>query len=85
MEKKFPFSIKELKKNLPKISSVKSIEWSKIDLVYLSLPNGEAQRIVKKIYYKYINIKFIDLSADFRLSNSNIYKKNYKKNMLRQN
>ena len=28
---------------------------------------------------KYKNLKFIDLSADFRLKNTNIYKRNYKK------
>ena len=49
-----------------------------IDLVFLSLPNGEAQKIVKKTFYKYKNLKYIDLSADFRLTNSLIYEKNYK-------
>ena len=39
---------KRLKKKLPKITSVKKIEWSKIDLVFLSLPNGEAQKLIKK-------------------------------------
>ena len=37
-----------IKKKLPKISSVKSIKWDKLDLVFLSLPNGEAQKIIKK-------------------------------------
>ena len=60
-------------------SSSKIINWSNIDLVYLSLPNGEAQKIIKKIYYKYRNIKFIDLSADFRITDPNKYEKNYKK------
>ena len=69
--KNISFFDKRIKKKLPKISSVKSIEWSKIDLVYLSLPNGEAQRIVKKIYYKYINIKFIDFE---KLNKRNIIK-----------
>ena len=70
---------KRIKKRLPKISSVKKIDWSNIDLVFLSLPNGEAQKLIKKIYYKYQNIKFIDLSSDFRISDSNKYRKNYKK------
>ena len=71
------FFDKRIKKNLPKITSIKSINWSIIDLVYLSLPNGEAQKLIKNIYNKYINIKFIDLSADFRISSPFIYKKNY--------
>ena len=60
------------------ISSVKKINWSKIDLVFLSLPNGEAQKLVKKYFYKYKNLKFIDLSADFRITDAKIYEKNYK-------
>jgi len=77
--KKISFFDKRIKKRLPKISSVKKIDWSNIDLVFLSLPNGEAQKLIKKIYYKYQNIKFIDLSSDFRISDSNKYRKNYKK------
>ena len=77
--KHISFFDKRIKKKLPKISSISKIDWKKIDLVFLSLPNGEAQKIIKKIYYKYENIKFIDLSADFRITNPNIYKENYKK------
>jgi N-acetyl-gamma-glutamyl-phosphate reductase len=69
---------KRIKKNLPKISVIKKINWSKLDLVFLSLPNGEAQKLIKKYYAKYKKIKFIDLSADFRINNSKIYEKNYK-------
>ena len=43
----------------------------------MSLPNGEAQKIISKYYYKYKNLKFIDLSADFRITSPKIYKKNY--------
>ena len=75
--KKIYFFDKRIKQNLPKISSVRKINWNKLDLVFLSLPNGEAQKLIKSFYYKYKKIKFIDLSADFRISNINIYKKNY--------
>ena len=51
-----------------------------LDLVFLSLPNGDAQKLVKKIYFRNKNLKFIDLSADFRIKNLKIYKKNYKIN-----
>ena len=67
-----------IKKNLPKVSSIKKIKWSKLDLVFLSLPNGEAQKLINKVYYKNKKLKFIDLSADFRILNSKIYQKNYK-------
>ena len=71
---------KRIKKKLPKITSVKKVDWSIIDLVFLSLPNGGAQNLLKKIFKKYINLKFIDLSADFRIDNLIDYRKNYKIN-----
>ncbi len=75
--KKISFFDKRIKKKLPKISRVNQIKWKNIDLVFLSLPNGEAQKIIKKVFFKYKNLKFIDLSADFRLRNKNLYKKYY--------
>jgi len=62
-----------INKKLPKISNLKKVKWSEIDLLFLSLPNGEAQKIIKKLFY-YKNLKFIDLSADFRIRNSKKYK-----------
>ena len=73
--KKISFFDKRIKKNLPKISSIKKVKWENLDLVFLSLPNGEAQKLVKKVYFKNKNLKFIDLSADFRISNTRIFKK----------
>ena len=78
--KKISFFDKRIKKNLPKITSVNKINWENLDLVFLSMPNGEAQKLIKKKYYKNRNLKFIDLSADFRIENLKIYKKNYKVN-----
>ena len=76
--KNINFFDKRIKKRLPKISSINNINWSILDVVFLSLPNGEAQKIIKKLYYKYKHIRFIDLSADFRIKDSIKYKKNYK-------
>ncbi len=75
--KNINFFDKRIKKRLPKISPIKSINWSILDVVFLSLPNGEAQKIVKKNYFVYKKIKFIDLSADFRLTNLKIYNQTY--------
>ena len=70
---------KRIKKKLPKLSKLNNILWENIDLVFLSLPNGEAHRIIKdKVKYK--NIKFIDLSADFRINDPGKYKEWYKIN-----
>ena len=76
--KKINFFDKRIKKKLPKISAISQINWNNLDLVFLSLPNGEAQKIINKYYFKFKNVKFIDLSADFRITNTNIYEKNYK-------
>ena len=68
-----------IKKKLPNISGIKKVNWDSVDLLYLSLPNGEAQKLIKKLY-DYKNLKFIDLSADFRIENSQLYKKWYSAN-----
>ena len=68
---------KRIKKKLPKISSAKEINWSQLDLIFLSLPNGSAQNIIKNTFNKYKQLKYIDLSADFRISNKKIYSKHY--------
>ena len=77
--KKISFFDKRIKNKLPKISSVNNINWKKLDLVFLSLPDGEAQKIVKSTYKRFRNLKYIDLSADFRLTDIKTYFKNYKR------
>ena len=76
--KRISFFDKRIKKKLPRISSVNKVNWSKIDLVFFSLPNGEAQKLINKVYYKFKKLKFIDLSADFRITDPKKYKINYK-------
>ena len=76
--KDISFFDKRIKKKLPKISSTKSIKWNNLDLIFLLLPNGEAQKIIKSTYNRFKNLNYIDLSADFRISNPEIFKKNYK-------
>ena len=46
--KNISFFDKRIKKKLPKISLIEKINWNILDLVFLSLPNGEAQKLVKK-------------------------------------
>ena len=70
------------KRNLPKISNFKKINLNKIDILFTALPNGEAQKIVKKIPN---SVKLIDLSADFRIDNKESYKKWYGENHKSEN
>ena len=74
--KNISFFDKRIKKKLPRITSIEKINWKNLDLIFLSLPNGEAQKIIKK-KFKYKRLKFIDLSADFRITNKLVYSKNY--------
>ena len=76
--KEISYFDKRIKKKLPKITKLKNINWKKLDLVFLSLPDGEAQKIIKKTFYKNKHLKYIDLSADFRLLSPSIYFQNYK-------
>ena len=41
------------------------------------MPNGEAQKLIRLVYKKYQKIKFIDLSADFRIRNIRNYENCY--------
>ena len=68
---------KELKK-ITKNILFKKLRLAKFGFNFLSLPNGEAQKIIKKNFYKYKKLKFIDLSADFRLKDKTSYEKTYK-------
>ena len=83
--KKISFFDKRIKKKLPKISPLNAINWDKLDLVFLSLPNGGAQKIIKTQFNKYEHLKFIDLSADFRLTNYKHYFQTYKINHKAKN
>ena len=83
--KKISFFDKRIKKKLPKISSIKKVNWKNLDLVFLSMPNGEAQKLVKSLFNKNKNLKFIDLSADFRITDYKIYEKNYKRKHIAKN
>jgi N-acetyl-gamma-glutamyl-phosphate reductase len=67
------------KKKLPKISNLNNVNWQNVDLLYLCLPNGAAQKLIKKLF-KYKHLKFIDLSADFRIEDPKKYKKWYSLN-----
>ncbi|MDC3089552.1 N-acetyl-gamma-glutamyl-phosphate reductase [bacterium] len=59
---------------LPLLKPNDSFNAEDSDYVFLALPHAVSNKYVKK-YFNKINI--IDLSADFRLDNFDVYKKNY--------
>lgn len=81
----FDNKLKSFKK-LPKLTNIKKVNFTDINVVFTALPNGEAQKISKKLNKK---ILLIDLSADFRLNSPKSFKKwyNFKhkaKNLIKQ-
>jgi|TARA_B100001964_G_scaffold239340_1_gene306562 N-acetyl-gamma-glutamyl-phosphate reductase len=62
------------KEMLPKITNLNTVNFDNIDILFTALPNGEAQKVSKKLNPK---VKLIDLSADFRLESPKNYKKWY--------
>ena len=68
---------KKLKfKKLPKIIKFNYKLLKDVDIIFTALPNGEAQRISKKLLKKNT---LIDLAADFRLEKASDYLRWYKK------
>ena len=61
-------------KNLPLTKLNKDFDYNTADTVFLALPHGISNSFVEIFYDK---IQIIDLSADFRLDDFEIYKKNY--------
>lgn len=59
------------------ISDTENAIFEDSDVIFASLPAGLSEETAKKCFDK--NILFIDLGADFRLSNEEDYKKWYKK------
>ena len=51
-----------------------TFDYSKADTVFMALPHGISHKYVTSFYDK---IQIIDLSADFRLDNIDVYEKNY--------
>ena len=70
----YSFDKRIKRRKLPFISNIKQVDWSKIDVLFTALPNGEAQKIANTLPP---NTKLIDLSADFRLKNVDDYNKWY--------
>jgi N-acetyl-gamma-glutamyl-phosphate reductase len=56
--------------NLPKLVTSDQVDWNAIDLVFCGLPHGTAHVEIAKLPER---IKIIDMSADFRLNDLEVY------------
>ncbi len=62
---------------LPDLTTIEDADWGTVDAVFCGLPHGTTQEITKKVLADYPAIKFIDMSADFRLRDAETYKQWY--------
>ncbi len=60
--------------DLPGLTTVEEADWSSIDVVFCGLPHGTTQEIARTVLTDHSGIKFIDMSADFRLRDPAVYK-----------
>jgi len=60
--------------DLPDLTTVEEANWSMVDAVFCGLPHGTTQEITKSVLAEHPGIKFIDMSADFRLRDPEVYK-----------
>ena len=61
--------------DLPPLTTLDEVDWDMIDVVFACLPHGASQETIAKIYDRVETV--IDLSADFRLSDPDLYAKTY--------
>ncbi len=64
---------------LPPLLTVEDTDWSSLDAVICGLPHATTQPIAREVLGTYPSMKFIDMSADFRLRDPALYKTWYGK------
>ena len=60
---------------MPPLSKLEDVNWSEIDVAFACLPHGASQETISQIFDRVETV--IDLSADFRLSDPDLYAKTY--------
>ena len=60
--------------NLPRLTKVEDADWSKLDAVFCGLPHGTTQEIIGAILTENPAVKVVDMSADFRLRDPEVYR-----------
>jgi N-acetyl-gamma-glutamyl-phosphate reductase len=63
--------------DLPDLVTVEEADWSTVDAAFCGLPHGTTQEIAADILGKHPEVKLIDMSADFRLTDPATYKQWY--------
>ena len=58
---------------LPDLTKIEDADWSNVDVVFCGLPHGTTQDITKGVLERFPHVRFVDMSADFRLRNPEAY------------
>ena len=59
--------------DLPRLTEWEKVDWTTLDAVFCGLPHGTTQEITTAVLAANPAIKMIDMSADFRLLDMNVY------------
>ena len=64
---------------LPLLHALDEVKWKSVapDLVFCALPHGTTQKVIKALLAEMPGIRVVDLSADFRLSDTDAYARWY--------
>src|SRR5271154_180701 len=64
---------------LPKLVPLEGLDWPALglDLVFCALPHATTQKVIKELFAKAPDMKVVDLSADFRLTDTAAYARWY--------
>lgn len=62
---------------LPDLTTVDEADWSQVDVVFCGLPHGTTQDITRSVLDAHPHVRFVDMSADFRLRDGGTYEKWY--------
>lgn len=63
--------------DLPALVTVEKANWAEVDAVFCGLPHGTTQQITSTVLKTHPHVKFIDMSADFRLRDADTYQQWY--------
>jgi N-acetyl-gamma-glutamyl-phosphate reductase len=65
--------------DLPRLVSIDSVDWADatLDLAFCALPHATTQKVIKDLLGKAPSTKVVDLSADFRLTDTTAYTRWY--------
>ena len=65
--------------DLPQLVSIDSVDWlaANLDLAFCALPHATTQKVIKDLLGKAPSTKVVDLSADFRLTDTSAYARWY--------